>query len=142
MTTDDILRIKSGALDGRLEELAIAITQQAALDYEEELKKSEKLGKPTSELRALNKWFKSDFGQLCTFGNGAYIQELIRNGTKVVVPYLHHALTRKNAKWIREHYIAGDRKYGVRGMCKKYGVSHGVIKSVLQGRYRCAEDRE
>lgn len=40
-------------------------------------------------------------------------------------------LTSEDVKYIREHYILGDNMYGTRGLARKFGVTHEVIRKVI-----------
>lgn len=59
------------------EELRCAIVLQAVKDY----RKALKYGKP-HEAKALEKWFLSEWGQLLSRDNGAYIIEKVKQDVK------------------------------------------------------------
>ena len=63
--------------------LAMAITKQAAKDYQREYRKSLAKGQETDELITLQQWFRSPYGKLITFNQGEDIMESIHNGKKV-----------------------------------------------------------
>lgn len=60
------------------ETLAVAIVTQAAKDYRKELQKSKRQGRKTGGAFKLEKWFRSEYGQLLTLGKGEYIIEQIQ----------------------------------------------------------------
>ena len=48
-------------------------------------------------------------------------------------------LTDEDARFIREHYIPKDKKYGARALSLRYGVSHQIILCIINGeRYKNA----
>ena len=63
--------------------LAIAITRQAARDYQTLYERFVKGEAERWELETLEHWFTSPYGQACSFGTGELIIERIRNGEKV-----------------------------------------------------------
>lgn len=122
--------------DKSIEALAIAITRQAAEDYEAELMMSRRKKNPTPKLVKLDKWFDSEFGQLCSFGNGQYIKEQIKRGVKVSQSEYHKgALSAEDVEWIKAHYIPRHHEYGLRPLANRFGVSISPIRYALQGRY-------
>lgn len=64
--------------------LAMAITRQAAKDYQREYRKSLAKGQTTDELITLQRWFRSPYGRLITFNKGEEIMESIHNNKKVI----------------------------------------------------------
>ena len=44
-------------------------------------------------------------------------------------------LTDADAIFIKEHYIRGDRQYGARALARKFGVSHHIILTLINGKY-------
>lgn len=42
-------------------------------------------------------------------------------------------LTIDDVKFIRSHYISGDRKYGARALARKYNVHHSAIEKIVNG---------
>lgn len=46
-----------------------------------------------------------------------------------------YKLTVKDARYIKTHYIAGDKKYGTKPLAKKYGVSASTIESVIYDKH-------
>ena len=43
-------------------------------------------------------------------------------------------LTAEDVKWIREHYIARDKKYGAMALGKKFGVNRRTIRDAASGK--------
>lgn len=43
-------------------------------------------------------------------------------------------LTNDQAKWVREHYIPGDRTFGSRALGRKFNVSHDVILYIINNK--------
>ena len=58
--------------------LAIAIVNQAAMDYRDELKLSMKQNCKTTGAIAIERFLQSDYGDLLSFGLGEYILETIQ----------------------------------------------------------------
>ncbi len=63
--------------------LAIAISKQAALDYEREWRRFKKTGVKSDEMLELEEFFTSDYGTLCAFGKGKEILAQIQSGVPV-----------------------------------------------------------
>lgn len=63
--------------------IAIAITKQAAQDYQALYQRSLEEGVEPWELKTLERWFTSPEGQMFSFGMGELIVEKIRKGEKV-----------------------------------------------------------
>lgn len=124
--------------DSGIEALAIAITQQAAFDYQEELERSRADGCVTQALKDIREWFKSEFGTLCSFGKGEFILNQIDNGV-AVKPYGHYErhtnplLPKEDVEFIREHYKPRDKKYNLTALEKKFGVSTTYVWRLING---------
>ena len=58
--------------------LAIKVVRYAANDYKKELIKSKKDGVKTREAYRLERFFRSEYGQMLSFGMGEYIIEQIQ----------------------------------------------------------------
>lgn len=43
-------------------------------------------------------------------------------------------LSEEDVKYIRKHYIAGDRNYGGRALARKYNVDHTVIDNIVKNK--------
>jgi hypothetical protein len=125
--------------DSGLEALAIAITQQAAYDYQEELERSKEAGCVTQALKDIRNWFKSEFGTLCSFGQSEFIINQIDHGVKVK-PYGHFVgtphslLSEEDVKFILEHYKPRDKKYNLTSLGKMFGVSTTYMWNLINGR--------
>lgn len=55
--------------------LAIAVVELAARDYRNAIKQARKTGKNPVGVRSIERFFKSDYGDLLTFGHG---EEVLR----------------------------------------------------------------
>lgn len=58
--------------------LAVEIIKQAVHDYREELRKSKSANKKTRECYQLERFFRSEYGQLLSMDKGEYIMEQIQ----------------------------------------------------------------
>ena len=56
-----------------LEELAVAVVQQAVIDYKEAVKTNKK-----KEIIKIEKFFKSKYGAILTLGNAEYILNRVK----------------------------------------------------------------
>lgn len=63
--------------------LAIAVSKQAALDYEREWRRFKKTGIKSDEMLELEEFFTSDYGNLVTLGKGKEILTQIQSGVPV-----------------------------------------------------------
>lgn len=45
-------------------------------------------------------------------------------------------LTNADVKWIKEHYIKGDRTFGSYALAKQYGVNATTIQKIVNGKFR------
>ena len=43
-------------------------------------------------------------------------------------------LSEEDVRYIREHYIAGDKNYGGRAFSRKYNVDHIVINNIIKNK--------
>lgn len=66
--------VSSTQVDG-YHNLAIAIVSLACDDYRKEVKVSKREGAKTAECYAIERFFRSDYGDTLTFGTGRYILE-------------------------------------------------------------------
>lgn len=42
-------------------------------------------------------------------------------------------LTADDVKWIKEHFVLGDRTYGTRALGRKFGVHNTLISDIIRG---------
>lgn len=67
--------------------IAMAITRQAASDYQREYREYLDFGVRTKQLDELEEWFRSPRGQLFSFGMGETIIKMIQAGEEVLATY-------------------------------------------------------
>ena len=64
--------------------LGIEIVKLAALDYKKELIKSKKENLKTRECYRLERFFRSEYGQLLSMGKGEYIMQKIQEEVEAI----------------------------------------------------------
>ena len=67
--------------------IAMAITRQAAADYQREYREYLDFGIRSKQLEDLEEWFRSPRGQLFSFGMGETIIKMIQDGEQVLTTY-------------------------------------------------------
>ena len=127
-----------------IEALAIAITHRAALDYQKELDKSRETGQATSKLLELKEWFKSELGQLCSFGAADFIVKQIHNGAelfsydhrgKYTSKYSTPPISKEDIDFIKTHYKPRDKKYNLCTLAKMFNVPTTFVWNLIHGGY-------
>lgn len=129
--------------DTGIEALAMAITELAAFDYQNEFDRSNSIGEPTPKLMHLDDWFDSELGQLCSFGQADLIRDKIRKGEKVVITSaitsFEPVLTVEDIEFIKTHYKPYNRQYNLQALAKMFAVGTTTIWRVIKGEYSYGE---
>lgn len=68
----------SGTYPDAYQMLAMEVVKVAASDYREELFKFKQSGVKSRECKKIEEFFRSEYGQLLSFGTGEYILETIQ----------------------------------------------------------------
>lgn len=112
------------------ERLRTEIVRASVFDFKKAMRKSDRLGYVCDEQKALEKWFRSKWGQLLSGDNGELIIEKCRQSYK----YNISRMGRKNIaddmqKQIYEEWRNGAR---VAAICQRYGITSTTLYDIVR----------
>lgn len=112
------------------ERLRTQIVRSAVKDYENALRKSNRLGAACKEQRELERWFLSNWGQLLSGDNGEYIIEKCRKSYKTSASKKgKQHMPAYVQKRIYEEYRNG---VGYKTIVQRYGISSTTLYAIVR----------
>lgn len=112
------------------ERLRTEVVKSAVKDYQNALRKSNRLGAVCAEQRKLEKWFLSKWGQLLSGDNGEYIIEKCQETYKTSASKKGKKnITDDVQKRIYEEYKNGAR---YKSIIQRYGITHQTLYNIVR----------
>lgn len=112
------------------ERLRTEIVRSAVKDLQRAYRKSDRLGGVCKEQISLEKWFRSQWGQLLSGDNGEYIIEKCRKTYKA--PTHANGKRRMPDDVQKQICVEYHNKVRPREICKKYGISSETMHQIIR----------